>query len=285
MTPLSIGSAIEVYGNASRCEIVRHWVDHPMLADVSRLLRGLVQSLGDEAADEYWRQTLGPVRKLAFSFCSVPLPFERVAVAAAIDWGKVHRQTRLCHQTFPDSQESLANLVQMLERLSVEKSSPLVGPLEDLHRQGGSLSVMIRNPRMNQSTSAYFADNPSLRNARVVSAAQFRGAHMCDVLAVIGPCGWFPEYVFSAPRAATIHVISYRWIRDVWKPGPIFLHNSNATEGKNSNHRIGAMPSVGGDSATIDHAPSDIHPADLLTPMPVLAPRSIPDHKFAKWQH
>ena len=276
MIPLSIGSATEVYSNASRCKIVRHWVDHPLLADVSRSLRALVQSLGDEAVEEYWRQALGPVRRLAFSFCSVPLPFAQAAVAAGIDWGKVHRQARLCQQTFPDSHESLASLVQKLERLSAENSSPLVGPLEDLLRQCGSLSVMIRNPRMNQAAAAYFAGNPSLRNARVVSAAQFRGAHMCDVLAAIGPCGWFPEYVFSAPRAAVIHVISFRWIRDGWKPGPIFLHNPDATEGKNRNHRIGAMPSVGGDSAANNHAPSDILPADLLPPMPVFARGAFP---------
>jgi hypothetical protein len=223
MIPLSIGSATEVYGNASRCEIIRHSVDHTLLADVSRSLRALVQSLGDEAADEHWRQTLGPVRKLAFSFCSVPLPFAQAVVSAGTDWGKVHRQVRLSQQMFPDSHESLADLVQKLERLSAENSSPLIGPLEDLLRQCGSLSVMIRNPRMNQAAAAYFAGNPNLRNARVVSAAQLRGAHMCDVLAAIGPCGWFPEYVFSAPRAAAIHVISYRWIRDGWKPGPIFL--------------------------------------------------------------
>ena len=157
MIPLSIGSATEVYGNASRCEIIRHWVDHPLLADVSRSLRALVQSLGDEAADDYWRQTLGPVRKLAFSFCSVPLPFAQAAISAGTDWAKLNRQVRLCQQMFPDSHESLANLVLKLERLSAETSSPLIGPLEDLLRQRGCLSVMIRDPRMNQATVTYFA--------------------------------------------------------------------------------------------------------------------------------
>ena len=52
MISLSIASATEVYGDASRCEIERHWVDHPLLADVSRSLRALVQCLGEEAADE-----------------------------------------------------------------------------------------------------------------------------------------------------------------------------------------------------------------------------------------
>ncbi|MFZ1008896.1 MAG: hypothetical protein WAN65_18800, partial [Candidatus Sulfotelmatobacter sp.] len=167
------------------------------------------------------------------------------------------------------SHESLATLVQKLERLSAENNSPFIEPMEDLLRQCGSLSVMIRNPRMNQAAAGYFARNPNLRNASMVSAMQLRGAHMCGVLAAIGPCGWFPEYVFSAPRATAIHVISFRWIRDGWKPGPIFLHNPDAAEGKNRNHRVGTMPTVGGASAT--NTPSDIQPADLLPPLPVFA--------------
>ena len=41
MISLSIGSATEVYDDASRCEIIRHWVDHPALADFSHSLRAL----------------------------------------------------------------------------------------------------------------------------------------------------------------------------------------------------------------------------------------------------
>jgi hypothetical protein len=266
MNPLSIGSATEVYSNASQCEIVRHWLDHAELAEVSSSVRTLVRSLGDEAEDEYWRETLGPIRKLAFAFCSVPVPFDQAALATGINWDKVRRQVRLCQHTFPDSHESLANIAEKLERLSAETSSPFIGPLEELISQSGNLSVMIRNPRMNQFAATYFAGNRNLRNARIISPAQLRGAHMCDVLATIGPCAWFPEYVFYAPRAIAIHVIAFRWIHDGWKPGPILLHNQDAAGGKNSNHSLGAMPRVGGGTNT--PAPSDIQPADLLPPLP-----------------
>ena len=83
--------------------------------------------------------------------------------------GKVNRQVRLCQQLFPDFHEALASLVQKLEQLSAETNSPLIGPLEDLLRQSGGLSVVMRNPRMNQAVAAYFAGNADLRNAKVVS--------------------------------------------------------------------------------------------------------------------
>lgn len=271
MIPLSIGSATEVYSDSFCCEITRHWVDYPVLADVSRALRAFVQSLGDDAAEEFWRNTLGPLRRLAFAFCSTPLPFDRIAAITGIDWGKVSRQVRLCQQLFPDSYNALASLAQKLEQLSAESCSPLTGPLEALLEESGGISVVMRNPRMNQAVAAHFAQNTRLRGAKVASAMQLRGAHLCNVLAAIGPCAWHPEYIFSAPRAPAIHVISFRWIRDNWKPGPIFLKDTGTNEVANRNHRIGTVPRIAGDSPPNQLTTSDIQPLDLLPPLPVFA--------------
>jgi len=274
--PLSISSATEVYGDALRCEIIRHWVDHPELSELSHSLRELVQSLGDEATDEYWRRSLGPIRRLGFTFCSTPLPFSEAAAVAGIDWGKLHRQVRLCEQLFPDAHERLANLAQQLEGLSAEAGSPFIEPLEQLHQPSGGLCVVLRNPRMNQAVAAFFARTATLRNARVVSPSQLRGGHLCNMLAAIGPCGWFPEHVFSAPRAASVHIILPRWIRDPWKPGPIFLHSSDTSGSSSLNHRIGAMPRVSGETGPTNHSPTDILPVDLLPPMPTLGRNGLP---------
>lgn len=268
MIPLSISSATAVYGDASRCEIVRHWVDHSALAELSCSLRVFVQSLGDEAAEEFWRHSLGPIRRLGFAFCSTPLPFSEAVSAAGFDWGKLRRQVRLCEQLFPDAHEVLANLVQQLEGLSAEADSPFVAVLEQILQQGGELGVVLRNPRMNQAVAEFFARTASLRRARVVSPSQLRGGHLCKMLAAIGPCGWFPEHVFSAPRAAAVHVISPRWIRDSWKPGPRFLHSSEEPGSRNSSHRIGAMPKVSGVTGPDSYSNADLLPVDLLPPMP-----------------
>jgi hypothetical protein len=276
MISISIGGATSVYNNASRCEILRHRLDHPGLAELSHSLRDLARSLGDEAEDDFWRQTLGPIRRLAFTFCSVPLPFAQAAKAIGFDWNKIHRQVKFCEQMFPDSHKKLEELTNKLEQLNMEDGSPFIQPLEELIGRNGSLSVMIRNPRMNQVTATYFANTPSLRKARIASAAQLRGAHFCDILVTIGPCGWFPEYVFSAPRATTIHVISFRWIHDDWRPGSSFLHRSNTVAGKTQNHFIGSMPRLAEHSATSANATPGLEPADLLPPMPTFTRRGAP---------
>jgi hypothetical protein len=269
MTPLSINSATEVYRDACRCEIIRHRVDHSSLAELSRSLRAFVNLLGDEATDEFWRRALGPIRRLGFTFCSTPLPFSMAAAAAGIDWSGLRRQARVCEQLFPDAHEALVNLVQQLEDLSARTDSPFLATLEEIHQQGGELGVVLRTPLMNRAVADFFARTATLRNARVVSPPQLRRGHLCNVLATIGPCGWFPEHVFSAPRAAVVHVISPRWIRDSWKPGPIFLHNSEMSDSRSPSHRIGATPKVHGETNPDSYSPTDLLPVDLLPPMPV----------------
>lgn len=268
MKPVTIGNATGVYETASKCEITRHSIDHAGLAEVSHALRALIQSLGSEAEDDFWQRALGPVRRLAFALCSTPLPFDRAAAATGIDWDKLHRQVRLCQQQYPDSHAALASLVEKLKILSTETGSPFTAPLESLHKESGGMSIVLRNPRMNQAVAAYFAENAKLRKARVVSARQLREAQLCDVLVAIGPCGWFPEYVFSAPRAARIHVVSFRWIRDPWKPGPVFLNGSGSAADKGRKHYIGALPQIKGHAPSTNPTLPELHPLDLLPPLP-----------------
>jgi hypothetical protein len=274
--PLSIREATVVYGDASQCEIVRHWVDHSGLAELSRSLRSLVQSLGDQVADEFWRRTLGPIRRTAFALCSTPIPFAHLAATAGMDWDRLHRLVRQSKQLFPDSYEQLDSVVHKLEHLLLENSSPLIGPLETLRQRHSGFSVVLRNPRMNRSVADFFAGSRILQGAKIVSASQLREAHHCPVLVVIGPCGWFPEHVFSAPRASTIHIVSYRWIRDGWKPGPLFLHRSDAASSGSRSHCIGTMPRISDLETGNGLAPEAIQPSDLVPPLPVFAQGGCP---------
>ena len=276
MNPASISCATRVYDSVARCEIVRHWVDHAELAEVSRTLRTLSQSLAAEAKEDYWQQTLAPVSRLSFAFCSTPLPFDRVAEAVCIDWDKLDRQIRLCQQVYPNSHAPLSGLVQKLKDLSEQTWSPFTIPLESLCSKNDKVSVIIcprmhQGPRMHQAVAAYFVNNTRLQNASVISARQLREAHMCNVLVAIGPCKWFPDYVFSAPRAQHVHVVSLRWIRDLWELGPEFFYNSQSTEDKSSKHCIGTLPQIISQLAPPEPSlPSlkPLEPLDFLPPVP-----------------
>jgi hypothetical protein len=239
-------------------------MDHDGLAEVSRSLRTLVQSLGDEAVNEFWRRVLGPLRRIAFAFCSTPLPFANLALIARIDWNQMHRLVRQSQQMYPDSHELLNNIVLRLEQLLLETSSPFINSLVSLHQRYGIFSVVLRNTYMNRVVAEFFEGSKIFRNVKVVDKLQLRGSHQCNMLVMIGPCDWFPEYIFSAPRASTIHVLSFRWIRDGWKPGPLFLYSSNAVHDRTSSHYIGSMPRITEETKGYSPALEDILPPELI---------------------
>ena len=268
MSHMSIPLATAIYEDASQCEIIRQTVNHPELGELSKSISTLKRLLNDQIGDDFWVRTLGPICRTSFAFCSTPLPFALAAEKLGMDWSFIHRQVRLCKQLFPNAHESLMGLVQKLEMLSNENDSPLIKPLEDLFRHSGSLSVILKNSRLNQAVMDYFGTNSTLRKAKVVGANQLRNAHLCKVLASIGPCGWFPEYIFSAPRVTAIHVIAFQWFRDTWKHGPVFLHNSDASGSKHHSHRIGSNPILQNGATQSQIFTSDIIIDDLLPPMP-----------------
>ena len=269
MIPLTIRSATAIYGDASHCEIVRHAVDHPSVGLLSRAQRDLTRSLGDEAREEFWRRGFGPLKRAAFALCSTPLPFNSVPIAAGLDWQQVRLACRQACVLYPDHAVGLRDVAQRLEVLLAEEGNPFIAPLEALLEGQGSLCLAISNPRMNRPVSEFLANHPSLSRIRLVSTAQLRGGHYCETLVFLGPCGWFPDHVFTAPRAPSIHVLLYPWIRDGWKPEPLFLHNTKLKRAK-TGHGVGRQPCLRDSRNTPQPLPDDLDPQELL-PMVVAA--------------
>lgn len=261
MKPISIGEATNVYDASTKCEITRHWVDHAGLRDVSCSLRSFVGSIRDEAENEFWQTLLAPIRRLGFALVSTPLPFDRAAAATGIAWGEVERQVRLCQHQYPDAHTALATVTEKLRCVSAEPASPLAALLETLNGEYGRLSVVLRNPRMNHAVASYFVSCKSLRNVRLISASQLRHAELHDVIVAFGPCGWFPEYMFCSPRATRVHVASFSWLRDSWRPHAVFLSGSDSNVDKSHKHYVGDRPLLGGqpDSRSEDLSTIELH--------------------------
>lgn len=268
MKSVSIGRACHAYEAVAECQISRHLLDHSGLSDLSRSLRSLIRSLEKEAEQEYWQRVLGPIRRLAFALCSIPMPFDRIFVSSGIDWVKLNRQVQLCEQLYPDWHFTLDSIVQNLHRICAETSTPFTEPLELLHGESGGMSVVIRNPRMNSAVSSYFAASAVLRNATVVSSIQLRDVHLYNMLVAIGPCGWFPEFIFTSPRATQIHVLSFSWIHDSFKPRPVFLSGSGPSASMNRKHYIGVLPKFRSQAMLQAETSHDLYAADLLPHLP-----------------
>lgn len=242
MNSTSISFLTKIYNNLGVCNIIRHTLVHDELYHISVALKSLRKSLGLEADEEYWQQTLRPIRRFIFSLCSNPLPPGTLAAISGIDWDKLHHQVRLCQQLYPDFHSSFEELVQRLSNLNGD--SPFIGHLEPLCVDDVSVSVVINNPKMNQAVEKYFNGSSFLQKIEIVSSRQLQESHMCDRLVITGPCTWVPEYVFLSPHAHEIHVINFAWLHDPWKHSSVFVSDSASIKARSVSHCIGRLPEV-----------------------------------------
>ncbi len=273
MNSPSIPLLNKIYNNSCVCNIIRHNIVHDELYHISVALTSLRNSLGLEAEEEFWRQTLIPIRRFINFLCSTPLPPITIAAPSGIDWCKLDHQVHLCQQLYPDFHSSLIELVQRVKNLKGE--SPFVEHLELLCIDGISVSVFmnIKKKNINRAVEKYFNEFKMLKKAEIVSSTQLRGAYLCDRLVIIGPCAWVPECIFLSPHAHEIHVINFSWLHDKWKPSSVFESDSQSITTRSVSHGIGRLPEIINKSGQL-FCSEDFHgvsSVDLLPPPPTFS--------------
>ena len=256
----------EIYTNSEECNIIRHGIDHDELYYISVVLKSLRNSLGTEAEEGYWRQTLGPIRRFLFAACSTPLPLDAIAALSGIDWNKLLHQVQLCQQLYPDWHTALSELVQKLK--SLNSDSPFLATLESLCVDNARVSVLVHISRMNQAVDTYFNSTNALQKVEIVSIRQLKEFHICDKLIAIGPCKWFPEHIFLSPHAREIHVLNFNWLHDQWNSSCTFFSDSESVKNKSVSHCIGRLPEITNKkSQSVNNQDfANLQPLDLLPP-------------------
>jgi len=94
-----------------------------------------------------------------------------------------------------------------------------------------------------------------------VPPPQLRGGRCYERLIVVGPTTWFPEFVFSAPRATELHLVRYKWLWDQRRDAPAFAGSADAEGHRNGWRRLPQLdeePERPSDFPTID--PGEIAP-------------------------
>lgn len=243
MMPLTIRCAAEVYADALQCEIVRHTVEHSGIAALLQSLKDLMLSVGEAAGEEFWLRALRPVRRSVMALYSTPLPFNRAVAVTGLDFRELERLCWQARLLYPDSAECLSAAAAHLRELTQHDSNPLMEPLQQLSQGSESICLVLRNPGLNRPVKEFFSERPELSRIVLASSAQLREGHRCEALAILGPCSWFPEHVFTAPRARCIHAISLSCLRDGWKPEPLFLHSADKKDSL-AGHRVGRQPGI-----------------------------------------
>jgi len=236
---LTLWEASRIYTCSSRLKMVRHVVKHPELQRFCLSLRNFERMLGEEAKDGYWRALLQRIRRYRFEICAAPLPFNHPAVYTSKLIDLLNKAVSECRMIYPSFLQPLQDLAACIKGLAESGANPLLDFLNGFCTKSCTEEtvLLLRECRLIPFTEKILRENTALRNIRMVNVYQLRWEACYDKIIAIGPVRWFPEYIFSAPRAREIHIVCYRWIMDRWEPQPIFVSSFCSNYGEKVSRR------------------------------------------------
>jgi hypothetical protein len=132
-----------------------------------------------------------------------------------------------CHLMFPARVVPALELLTHLGDICDEGQDYLLQAIVHQVRKRGENKIpgalLIKESRLVRETVVAMSKVSEFAGWTVLHPMNLRAIDTYRSVIVVGPPYWFPDHVFSAPRAAAIDIICYDWIRVHWEPQPVFV--------------------------------------------------------------
>jgi hypothetical protein len=215
----------KIYECSKNAFIFWRSVNFPEFQNFTWVVQKLINSVGELDEDDEWFKLIKKVRGVRFNAIASPL-LERYLQEQLEELINHLQNNRVRFiKSLPNAAIHYDSLLQIGSSLKkTNKSLLLSALLEELvqHKQEGRASVVVvcQSRLVADAEKSLIASG--FHDVEVTSPPFLRGDVSFDNMMVIGPTRWYPNFVFSAPRAEDILVLKYSWIRDHWKHQAVF---------------------------------------------------------------
>ena len=239
----TLAEANQFYRYAAHREISRHIIKHAAFNSFCLTLQEFQHKLGEAADDPYWRPFLRYLSRYRFVQSATPVPFDNSTAFSPAKVSDFETHLSLGRTLYPTFAAPAADLLERHMSIAAQPYNPLLDAIKE-HLTDESAIVVKDRGLVGSTQEAILTTLPC--PARVLVPAQLNHTECFEHLIVLGPARWFPDYVFTAPRAPRIDIMLCAWIRDTWKPTPSFVSTAPQTAQES------AFPASHGLSGTID---------------------------------
>lgn len=227
---LDLSQVDSIYDNSQKCKINFYPVPHQQLRHFCFGLSHLDKQIYRENLndDSFWQDFLLTFKRYRFELCSTPIPFNSPEIIDKINLEHLQQQLKRIKLIYS---EKIFNLTQEVLNQFYALIQCSDNPLLDYFYQHLSshklfylinTSVLLQRSKQVNLVTKYLSSQLEL-----LTPTKLRDCQCYDQLIVIGCTRWFPEYIFTAPRAREIDIIHYNWFEDKWKPQSVFVCSSN----------------------------------------------------------
>ncbi len=219
MTLYSVGQIDRLYAYSAGVTISYERVEHELFRRFSLGLRQFKHSLGEQASDPFWGDFLRVLSRYQFWLSSAPLGFNNDGVRPTIRQDRLDDFLSRIRFVYPARAGQAKTIVDDLTQLVSCPDNPLLDGIEAL-TDAGSLGgvVVILETRLLPLAREALQSRVVTRRVDVVTLDELRDINTFERLILLGAAQWYPDHVFTAPRAPKILVLSHRWVRSRWRP-------------------------------------------------------------------
>ena len=206
--------ADEIHQVALDAVATRETVPSPVTKQLSYFVRELSSLVKDLEDDLHWISFVRRCRRTMRDVITTPIAPNRPSFDISGTIIMLEESLDRCRGGYPSEIiESAEYCILAISELAVEDSNPAGDRVCEILKTGNPKnSGMLVLTRHLDPTKSWLA-NKSPRT-RLLTPAELSQAGKLETLVILGPSCWFPAFVLSAPRAESIAVVHFDWLRD-----------------------------------------------------------------------
>jgi hypothetical protein len=213
-----------IYDCAVRASTIRTWVSFPELEHLIERFRLFKLELGEDSDVDYWALFNWRVRHYEFMLSTLPLSPNHPSLESVEVLARLNDRLAGCGHSYPAHAARAADVVRAFEAVAQQGSAPLLDAIIGQTIENADSTVLVINEgRLVDVVQQVLCSNVATNRMRAMSPKEITASDCLRHLVVFGARRWYPEYLFTAPRAEHVHLICYDWIRDRWSPQNVLL--------------------------------------------------------------
>lgn len=217
-----------VYACSRQLSLIPHLISFPALGKVSLALRQFIKLLGESLGDPYWGNFIRPLKRYQFDLSAAPWPAQGIQEYTRECQRSATEQLQRCHLMYPALVDPARELVATLDTIAICDHDPVLEELQTIAnsvQDGQRAALIVTESRLVSIAREAITTAPGYAQWPVLVPRNVRGLDTYDCFAVVGSPAWYrrAKYIFSAPRASTIHVLCYDWMSIRWQPEPALV--------------------------------------------------------------
>lgn len=222
---MSLAKVNSVYNCGRTLTLIPHTISFPALGEFSVKLSQFIRSLGEDLEDPYWSDFIRPLKRYRFDLCAAPWPAHALQDFTRERQRQAAKHLLTCQQMFPSLTAPAESIIAKLEAVAECTQDPVLEGMQSIAERvsdGQRAAIVITESRLVGIAREAIATAPDYAQWPVFVPRNIRGLVTYDSLVVIGSPSWYrrAKYVFSAPRASSIHILCYDWMSVKWDPEP-----------------------------------------------------------------